>query len=66
MSEVINILFFLGLIMAIVGFYEGSNKCPKSKTIVKFVDRTLEEAQIEAQSPNSIFLPMFTDPPLLF
>ena len=35
MRESIIILFFVGIIMSIIGYYENNSKCPKQKVIVK-------------------------------
>jgi len=58
-------LFFLGIIIAIIGYYRQQDK-PKQKIIYKFVDQTLDEAQKgREENVQKTFIKMFIDPPLL-
>jgi len=58
-------LFFLGVIMAIIGYYKQQDK-PKQKIIYKFVDQTIDEAQKGREDEvHKTFIKMFIDPPLL-
>ena len=66
MKNYILVLFFLGIIMTIIGYHESSPNCPKSKTVYKFIDQTIEEAQKGGQpSVYNQFITMFSDPPIL-
>lgn len=67
MNEFILTLFFIGIIMAVIGYYQSNVSCPKQKIIYKFVDQTIEEAQkSDSQDLYNDFLPMFEDAPLLY
>ena len=67
MKTYILVLFFLGIILTIVGYYESIKfNLNKSKIIYKFVDSTIEEAQKKGQdSVYNKFITMFSDPPIL-
>ena len=62
----ILVLFFFGIIMSIIGYYQSQPNCPKTKIVYKFVDSTVEEAQKSGQdSVYNNFITMFSDPPIL-
>jgi hypothetical protein len=66
MNNLLLILFFVGIIMTIIGFYENQKNNIKPKIEYKFIDKTLEEAQKDKDlGPYAIFKSMFVDPPLL-
>ena len=66
MKQYLIVLFFLGIIMSIIGHYQANTNCPKEKIVYKFMDKSIEEAQKGGQeSVYNQFAPMFTDPPLL-
>lgn len=54
-------LFFMGIIMAIIGYYKANSECPLQKTKYKFIPRTLEEEQASNTSVYAIFKGMFED-----
>lgn len=59
-------LFFLGIIISIIGYYESYTSCPKQKIIYKFIDKSIEEAQKDQQgSVYNKFINMFVDSPIL-
>ena len=65
MKDHLLVLFFLGLIMIIIGYYR-TKQVPPPKIIYKYVDKTIEEAQKGGQeSVYNMFINMFEDPPLL-
>ena len=65
MRDHLLVLFFLGIIMIIIGFQRARGS-PTPKIIYKYVDKTIEEAQKGGQeSVYSQFIQMFEDPPLL-
>jgi len=65
MKTYVLVLFFLGIIMTIIGFNQ-SKQAPQGKIVYKFVDKSIEEAHKGGQeSVFNMFAPMFTDPPLL-
>ena len=66
MRTYILVLFFLGIIMSIIGYYQSQPNCPKTKIVYKFIDQTIEESQKGGQ--DSVFnthIQMFSDPPIL-
>ena len=66
MKQYLIVLFFLGIIMAILGHYQANSNCPKEKIEYRFIDKSIEEAQKGGQeSTYNMFNTMFTDPPLL-
>lgn len=66
MKQYILVLFFIGIIFTIIGYYESSKSCEKPKIIYKYVDQTIEEAQKGGQpSVYNQFLTLFSDPPIL-
>ena len=44
MELLIIVLFFLGIIMAVIGYYQGGQQCAPTKVEFKFMDMTIEEA----------------------
>ena len=59
------VIFFLGIIMTIIGHYQ-SNQTPKGKIVYRFIDKTIEEAQkSDQESVYNLFAPLFVDPPIL-
>lgn len=66
MEKFAIILFFIGIIMTLIGYYENNKNNIKPKIEYKFLDKSLEEAQKDKQiGPYEIFEQMFTQPPLL-
>lgn len=66
MEKIVIILFFVGIILTIIGYYENKKNNIKSKIEYKFIDKSLEEAQKDLdKGPYEIFKSMFVDPPLL-
>jgi len=53
-------LFFIGIIMSVVGYYQANSSCPIQKIKYKFIPKTLEEEQAVQTSVYSIFKDMFT------
>lgn len=67
MDLIIITLFFLGILMFVIGYFQSQQHCPKPKTIVKFIDYTLAEQQM-IQNQEGVyerFLDMFTQAPIL-
>lgn len=67
MDLIIITLFFLGILMFVVGYFQSNHNCPKPKTIVKFIDYTLAEQQMlqDQEGVYKKFLDMFTQAPIL-
>ena len=66
MKQYLIVLFFLGIIMSIIGHYQANTNCPKEKIVYKYMDKSIEEAQKGGQeSVYNKFSNMFVDPPLL-
>jgi hypothetical protein len=65
MENYILVLFFIGVILTIIGYYKSIQDNCKTKTIYKYIDQSIEEAQKGGQySPYNKFIHMFTDKPL--
>ena len=65
MGVLVIVLFFIGIILALVGYYQNNQNCPIQKTKYKFLPRTVEEDQAYNTSVYEIFQGMFTQPPIL-
>ena len=66
MEKFTIILFFVGIIMTLIGYYENKKNNIISKVEYKFIDKSLEEAQKDKDiGPYQIFKNMFVDPPLI-
>lgn len=67
MDLLVITLFFLGILMFVIGYFQSKNHCPKPKTIVKFIDYTLAEQQMiqDQEGVFNKFLDMFTQNPIL-
>lgn len=53
-------LFFIGIIVTVIGFYQSKSTCPKNKVVYKFIDQSLEESQKGDQlSVLHLYKPMF-------
>lgn len=66
MEKFTIILFFIGIIFTIIGYYENKKTSSVPKIEYKFLDKSLEEAQKDKDvGPYEIFKTMFVDPPLL-
>lgn len=66
MEILIIVLFFLGIIMAIVGYYQSGQQCAPQKIEYRFMDKTIEEAQKAGQDDIfNLYKPMFQNPPIL-
>jgi len=59
MKLLIVSLFFIGIIMTIIGYYRANSQCPIQKTKYKFIPRSLEEEQTDNTSVYKIFKDMF-------
>jgi hypothetical protein len=67
MDLVIITLFYLGILMFVIGYFQSKQHCPKPKTVVKFIDYTLAEQQL-IQNQEGVyerFLDMFSQQPIL-
>jgi hypothetical protein len=66
MEKYIITLFFIGLILTIIGYYENKNKNIPTKIEYKFIDKTIEEAQKDTQQvPSVIFKNLFNSAPIV-
>ena len=67
MDLIIITLFFLGVLMFVIGYFQSKQNCPKPKTIVKFIDYTLAEQQMlqDQEGVYKKFLSMFNSQPIL-
>ena len=67
MELIIIVLFFMGILMFVTGYFQSNQHCPKPKTVVKFIDHTLAEQQLlqDQESTYERFLDMFSMSPIL-
>lgn len=67
MELIIIVLFFMGLLMFVIGYFQSKQHCPKPKTVVKFIDYTLAEQQMmqDQEGVYMKFLDLFTQQPIL-
>ena len=62
MKGIAIFLLFIGTILIIQGYYNNKSACPKQKTIIKYVPRTLYEDQLsEPERLNTFYKSMFED-----
>lgn len=67
MELIIIILFFMGILMFVIGYFQSKQHCPKPKTVIKFIDYTLAEQQMlqNQESTYERFHDLFTQQPIL-
>jgi len=66
MEKYLITLFFIGLILIIIGYYENKRQNIPTKIEYKFIDKTIEEAQKDNQEvPSVIFKNLFNKAPIL-
>ena len=66
MENYMLVLFFIGIIIFVIGYYNSIHNNCKTKVIYKYIDQSIEEAQKGGQySPYNQFINMFIDKPLL-
>lgn len=67
MDLIIITLFFLGILMFVIGYFQSKQHCPKPKTVIKFIDYTLAEKQMiqDQEGVYHRFIDMFTEQPIL-
>ena len=67
MELIIIVLFFMGILMFVTGYFQSNQHCPKPKTVVKFIDYTLAEQQMlqDQEGVYRKFLDMFSQTPIL-
>jgi predicted membrane protein len=58
------IMFFIGIIFAIIGYYMNKSN-QKRKTVVQFIDKTLEEQYATQKGAYEASKHLFTDQPIL-
>lgn len=62
MKVLLLTIFFIGIILTIVGYYTSKSEGKPQKVIYKFIDPDLEESQKGDQiSLVSLYKPMFED-----
>ena len=65
MKIILLILFFIGIIVTILGYYESKNNEQK-KVEYKFIDKSIEEwYKDNSKGAYDIFKPMFTNNSIL-
>ena len=65
MKTLIMILFFVGIIVTIIGYYQTNQNCPINKIKYKFLPKSIEEDQAYPQSVYKLYRKMFSQPSLL-
>ena len=66
MKVLILVLFFIGIILAIIGFYDNKFNVPTTKIVYQYIDQSIEEYQKgDQQKVYKMFEPMFQDNPIL-
>ena len=60
MKSIAIFLLFVGTVLVIQGYYSNLANCPKSKTVIKYVPRSVYEDQMSAdESLNSYYKGIF-------
>lgn len=52
MKSIAIFLLFIGTVLIIQGYYSNIAACPKPKTIIKYVPRSLYEEQLSGDTEN--------------
>ena len=62
MKGIAIFLLFIGSILIIQGYYNQASVCPKQKTVIKYIPRSLYEEQLsDTQSLEIFYKSMFED-----
>ena len=63
MKSIAIFILFIGVILIIQGYYSNLDKvCPKQKTLIKYIPRTLYEEQLSGKDNLELFYKsMFED-----
>ena len=62
MKSLLLLLFFIGIVMIIVGYIRNFQKCDEPKIEYRYVPRTFFEEQIAPTDLKKSFSSMFDDP----
>ena len=62
MKSIIILIFIVGLVMVVSGFYKQNLKCPKPQIVYRYVPKTFEEEQENPPSVLKMFSGLFNDP----
>ena len=60
MNTTILILFFIGIILSIIGYYKIDQHCPINKIKYKYISKNIQEEQAYPESVYEIYKKMFT------
>lgn len=55
MKSIAIFLLFIGTVFIIQGYYSQINFCPKQKTVIKYIPRSLYEEQLSGKDNLEIF-----------
>ena len=62
MKPIAIFLLFIGTIFIIQGYYSQKSSCPKQKTVVKYIPRSIYEEQLsDSQNLEIFYKSMFKD-----
>jgi hypothetical protein len=62
MKGIAIFLLFIGTVLIIQGYYNNISACPKQKTVIKYIPRSLYEEQLsEGEKLESYYKGMFED-----
>ena len=63
MKAIAIFLLFIGIILIMDGYYNNKATCPKNKTIIKYIPRSLYEEQLSETNNNlkDFYKSMFED-----
>jgi len=56
---VLLVMFFIGIIFVIIGYYNSKIFTPRQKIIYKFIDKNMEENIYDSQDVSTQFEDMF-------
>lgn len=62
MKFIILTLFYVGLLIMIVGYIRSRQSCPATKIEYRYVPRTFVEEQLDPPSVDELFGSMFREP----
>ena len=56
------LLFLIGVVLIVKGYFQSQNICPQNKIEYRFIPRDLQDIYTEPQLPSVVFSDMFKQP----
>lgn len=62
LAAIMKVIFFVGIILVVIGLTKSSNQCPAPQVVYRYVPRTFTEDQENPVPLDDIFYNMFNNP----